>query len=318
MNSGVGRSTKKVRTRSDLPPESEDPTVDRNGQKIQGFDLPKNPRGPIQLMDSENDFFLVRFHEEEDYNKVLVGGLWVIFGNYLSIRPWSSDFSTTQNEITFQVMWIRLPGLLERFYSSCLLKEIGQTVGSVVKLDIHTDYACRGCFARLAVCVDLRKSLVSEVRINGQLQRVEYESLPDVCFKCECYGHGANLGTGTKVQSSDEDSVMAKSIQEKFGIQRQVKEEPFGAARNDGVDGGYGGSQFAALGRDEDEIHGVIDGKDDVRAFGGNEGVIFGEGNGRKNVEQFGEMKNQEKAIRMVENFGFKKSNGFSKNLKLG
>ncbi|KAK5772134.1 hypothetical protein PVK06_048405 [Gossypium arboreum] len=91
---------------------------------------------------------------------------------------------------------------------------------------------------------------------------------------------------------------MAKYIQEKFGIQRQVKEEPFG--------------------RDEDKIHGVINGKDDVSAFGGNEGVIFGEGNGRKNVEQFGEIKNQEKAIRMVENFGFKKSNGFSKNLKLG
>ncbi|MBA0816341.1 hypothetical protein Gohar_001018 [Gossypium harknessii] len=258
LNSGVGRSTKKVRTRSDLPPESEDPTVYRNGQKIQGFDLPKNPRGPIQLMDSENDFFLVRFHEEEDYNKVLVGGLWV--------------------------MWIRLPGLLERFYSSCLLKEIGQTFGSVVKLDIHTDYACRGCFARLAVCVDLRKSLVSEVTINGQLQRVEYESLPDVCFNDGRKGRG------------------------RFS----------GAARNDGVDGGYGGSQFAVLGRDEDEIHGVINGKDDVRAFGGNEGVIFGEGNGRKNIEQFGEIKNQEKAIRMVENFGFKKSNGFSKNLKLG
>ncbi|MBA0874524.1 hypothetical protein Goshw_017973 [Gossypium schwendimanii] len=207
LNSGVGRSTKKVRTRSDLPPESEDPTVDRNGQKIQGFDLPK-------------------------------------------------------------AKWIRLPGLLERFYSSCLLKEIGQTVGSVVKLDIYTDYACRGCFARLAVCVDLRKSLVSEVRINGQLQRVEYESLPDVCFKCECYGHGANLGTGTKVQSSDEDSVMAKSIQEKFGIQRQVKEEPFGP-------------WMLVERRDEDEIHGVINGKDDVRAFGGNEGVIFDIGNGQ-------------------------------------
>ncbi|KAK5772135.1 hypothetical protein PVK06_048406 [Gossypium arboreum] len=177
LNSGVGRASKKVRTRSDLPPKSEDPKADRNGQKIQGKNTGFNallntvshmwnPRGPIQLMYSENDFFLVRFHEEEDYNKVLVGGAM---------------------------------GLLESFYSSCLLKEIGQTVVSVMKLDIHTDYACRGCFAQLAVCVDLRKSLVSEVRINGQLQRVEYESLPDVCFKCERYGHGANLGIGIKV-----------------------------------------------------------------------------------------------------------------------
>lgn len=58
----------------------------------------------------------------------------------------------------------------------------------IVKLDIHTDYARRGCFTRLAVCVDLRKPLVSKVRINGRLQRVEYEALPNICFRCGLYG----------------------------------------------------------------------------------------------------------------------------------
>ncbi|MBA0843695.1 hypothetical protein Goarm_000861 [Gossypium armourianum] len=279
LNSGVGRSTKKVRTRSDLPPESEDPTVDRNGQKIQGFDLPK-----VSYKST-----LIGASSEHSIARTII----------VKLLGKNIGFNALLNTVSHM-----LPGLLERFYSSCLLKEIGQTFGSVVKLDIHTDYACRGCFARLAVCVDLRKSLVSEVRINGQLQRVEYESLPDVCFKCECYGHVRIWVQGPKFNRR------TKTLKGRGRFS--------GAARNDGVDGGYGGSQFAALGRDEDEIHGVINGKDDVRAFGGNEGVIFGEGNGRKNIEQFGEIKNQEKAIRMVENFGFKKSNGFSKNLKLG
>ncbi|MBA0558468.1 hypothetical protein Golob_015484, partial [Gossypium lobatum] len=35
-----------------------------------------NPKCPIQLMDLENDFFLVRFQDENDYNKALIGGLW--------------------------------------------------------------------------------------------------------------------------------------------------------------------------------------------------------------------------------------------------
>ncbi|MBA0739489.1 hypothetical protein Gogos_012756 [Gossypium gossypioides] len=34
-NSGVGRATKKVQMRSDIPPEMDDSTVDENGQKVQ-------------------------------------------------------------------------------------------------------------------------------------------------------------------------------------------------------------------------------------------------------------------------------------------
>ncbi|MBA0752466.1 hypothetical protein Gogos_001299, partial [Gossypium gossypioides] len=33
---------------------------------------------------------------EEDYSAVLIGGPWIIFGQYLTIRPWSPLFSTTQ------------------------------------------------------------------------------------------------------------------------------------------------------------------------------------------------------------------------------
>ncbi|MBA0587180.1 hypothetical protein Gorai_000314 [Gossypium raimondii] len=34
-NRGVGRATKKVQRRSDIPPEMDDSTVDENGQKVQ-------------------------------------------------------------------------------------------------------------------------------------------------------------------------------------------------------------------------------------------------------------------------------------------
>ncbi|KAK5843368.1 hypothetical protein PVK06_005823 [Gossypium arboreum] len=121
-------------------------------------------------MDLENDFFLVRFQDENDYNKALIRGPWVIFGRYLIVWPWSPSFSTSQSGIESQVVWIRLLRLLEGYYSNCLLRAIGQTVGLVIKLDMHMDYACRGRFVRLAVCVDLRKPLVSKVRINSRLQ----------------------------------------------------------------------------------------------------------------------------------------------------
>ncbi|MFQ6660817.1 hypothetical protein Gotur_029198 [Gossypium turneri] len=44
-------------------------------------------------------------------------------------------------------------------------------------------------FARLVVCIDLKKPLVSKVKINGHTQHMEYKSLLNVCFRCGLYRH---------------------------------------------------------------------------------------------------------------------------------
>ncbi|KAH1121100.1 hypothetical protein J1N35_004260 [Gossypium stocksii] len=108
-------------------------------------------------MGLENDYYLVRFSEEDGYNKVLTNGSWVIFGQYLTVRPWSSDFSTNQAEVGVQVAWDRLPGLSESYYSSRILKAIGKAIGSMVRINENIVSATRGRFPRLAICVDLRK-----------------------------------------------------------------------------------------------------------------------------------------------------------------
>lgn len=166
-NSDVGRATKKVRRRTKAPPDTDDPTVDVNGQKVEDvgvkkilyksmlmgtppifpspnrmeeeFDLQDgdvvrelvegissitffnrahqliegkmartiivkllgkkigfntllnkvttlwSPINHMQLMDLENDYYLARFQDEGDFDKVLVGGPWVIFGQYLTV-----------------------------------------------------------------------------------------------------------------------------------------------------------------------------------------------------------------------------------------
>ncbi|MBA0833937.1 hypothetical protein Goarm_006344 [Gossypium armourianum] len=81
------------------------------------------PLNPVQLMDLENDFYLVRFNNEKDYNSA--GRTFV--------------------------------GLPEGYYSDFLLRAIRQAIGPVVKLDTHIDFARRGKFVHLAVCVDLKK-----------------------------------------------------------------------------------------------------------------------------------------------------------------
>lgn len=45
-------------------------------------------RKASQFMNLENDYHLVRFNDEDDYNDILIKGSWVIFGQYLTMRPW--------------------------------------------------------------------------------------------------------------------------------------------------------------------------------------------------------------------------------------
>ncbi|MBA0554948.1 hypothetical protein Golob_014020 [Gossypium lobatum] len=95
-----------------------------------------------------------------DHDNALIGGLWMIYGHYLVVQPWSRDFTTSENYPSKMVVWIR-----------------------------STTEAKRGCFARLAVVVDLKKSLISCVGIDGHVQYVKYEGLPVICYECGCYGH---------------------------------------------------------------------------------------------------------------------------------
>lgn len=91
------------------------------------------------------------------------------------------------------VAWTRLPGLLRHMYNRKILKEIGELIERVAKLDFNTHNGVRGKFARMAVFVDLRKPLISQIFVNGNLQRIEHENLSVVCFACGRYGHNQDI-----------------------------------------------------------------------------------------------------------------------------
>lgn len=216
-------------------------------------------------------------------------------GSYLTVCPWSPDFCITQSGIESQMVWIRLPGLLEGYYLECLLRVIGQTIGTIIKLDVHTDGGRRGRFTRLAVCVDLRRPLVSKLWINGKLQRVEYEGFLNICFKCGRFGHVLDGYMEDGVTTEMDVFEGSKSIKEVSGLDRMVVEESFGSwmvverrkergrafkEGNDGcADDSSDGSMFLVLNMKDRDFRGKnhrrVNGKDLMTE------IIFGnEGNG--------------------------------------
>ncbi|MFQ6635112.1 hypothetical protein Gotur_011115 [Gossypium turneri] len=76
------------------------------------------------------------------------------------------EFNPFQPFPTMVMAWIRLQGLPSYLYNKKILEEIGDLID---------------------------KPLISQIMINDRLQKIEYESLPSICFSCERYGHVKEL-----------------------------------------------------------------------------------------------------------------------------
>ncbi|MBA0610386.1 hypothetical protein Godav_011246 [Gossypium davidsonii] len=126
------------------------------------------PSKPFQLMDIENSYYLAKFQNIEDYERVLTQGPWIIYGYVV-------------------MAWIRLPGLPGFIYKRRILKAIEGMVGKVAKSYFKIDSRTRGCFSRMTMFINLDRSLVSQVLVNREIQHIEYEALLTICFSCGKY-----------------------------------------------------------------------------------------------------------------------------------
>ncbi|CAN1294312.1 hypothetical protein LINPERPRIM_LOCUS22407 [Linum perenne] len=56
-------------------------------------------------------------------------------------------------------------------------------------MDLATSKGARAPYTRLCVEVDLSKPLLGKYIVEDRVFYVEYESLDNICFTCEIYGH---------------------------------------------------------------------------------------------------------------------------------
>ncbi|CAN1324628.1 hypothetical protein LINPERPRIM_LOCUS33174 [Linum perenne] len=87
------------------------------------------------------------------------------------------------------VVWVRFPHLPIHYYHAQVLTSLGNLIGKTVKIDFNTQQAERGKFARIAIEIDLNEAIPPVVLLDGDIQKVEYENLPTLCFGCGRVGH---------------------------------------------------------------------------------------------------------------------------------
>ncbi|XP_021800399.1 uncharacterized protein LOC110744720, partial [Prunus avium] len=147
-------------------------------------------KGPMSLVDLENNDFIVKFLLEEDKRYVLTGGPWQIAGQYIVTQNWKPGFNAKEERVTHMTAWVRINGLNVEFFRTDVMTKIGNLIGTTVKVDAHTMGQARGKFARLCIELDLSKPLIPFIEVEGRTYGVVYEGIQLVCFECGCFGHG--------------------------------------------------------------------------------------------------------------------------------
>ena len=93
------------------------------------------PSGRLDCVDLGYDFYSVRFTLKEDMDAVLEKGPWFIGGQFLSIRPWEPFFKPATANVSSIAVWVRLHALPLELYETEVLKQIGEAIGKVLRID---------------------------------------------------------------------------------------------------------------------------------------------------------------------------------------
>ncbi|KAG8475310.1 hypothetical protein CXB51_031953 [Gossypium anomalum] len=107
------------------------------------------------------------------YNTLWNKGQWVIFGHYLTVQPWFPSFTTLQSYPHKVVAWIRVSGLSGTLYKKSILYEIGEMIGTFIKIDLQTDKGSRSQFDK---CLQNQNEKAMNEEINGDKQHFYGES----------------------------------------------------------------------------------------------------------------------------------------------
>ncbi|PPS10196.1 hypothetical protein GOBAR_AA10444 [Gossypium barbadense] len=142
------------------------------------------------------------------------------------VQPWTKDFSPLQLYSSIVMAWIRLWGLPGFIYKRKILEAIGSMVGKVSKFKFKTDSRTRGHFAKMAVFINLDRSLVFQVLVNGEIQRVVYEALSMIYFSCGKYGHVKEMCLSLAVNPVSESKKVATTgdpIEDELEQEKRLK-----------------------------------------------------------------------------------------------
>ncbi|XP_028758644.1 uncharacterized protein LOC114717599 [Neltuma alba] len=130
--------------------------------------------GNIDLSDIGNGYMIATFQSRDDYFFALEGGPWLIANHYLTVQTWKRNFNVWNEKIQKIAAWVRLPGLPGDYYDKKFFYNLGNKIGTAIKVDEMTLLRARTMYARMCVEIDLNTPMLPSYTVDGNELKIEY------------------------------------------------------------------------------------------------------------------------------------------------
>jgi len=221
-------------------------------------------------MDNDNGFYMVKFDQAADKEKVITKGPWLIFDHCLAVTHWSPELASPNAKVNKTIVWVRFPGLNLVYYDESFLLAMASAFGRPIKVDTNTLKIERGKFARVRVEIDLTMPVVGKIWVDGHWYKVQYEGLHLICTCCGCYGHlGRNCPT-TPVKTNTTEPPPQNATVNHQGDNSQIQQPGPTATKEHLITGSQNGKavtnfsqessahndKIISIGEGDNELHG--------------------------------------------------------------
>jgi len=151
------------------------------------------PKGQVTLQLGPKGFFTAIFHCVEDKSRVFKGGPCFFNSSGLYLTEWKPRFNPDKEDFSWAPVWIRMYSLPVEYWKEETLADIGNKLGTFIKVAAETKSRKYTSYARICVQMHLTKALADSVSLFHDdfewIQPLDYEHIPFRCRKCHEHGH---------------------------------------------------------------------------------------------------------------------------------
>ncbi|XP_030486981.2 uncharacterized protein LOC115703884 [Cannabis sativa] len=170
-----------------------DRTIDFEAMQHKMASLWRPVRG-LFVKELEPNFFLFQFYHEMDIERVMEGSPWTFDRIPLIFERLKSGENPRNINPMELIFWVQIHGLKAGFRSERVLKDLGNYMGSYVKMDPNNFLSGWRDYLRVRVRIRIDKALKKgrKLQMKSGLEChtiFKYEDLSTFCFVCGLLGH---------------------------------------------------------------------------------------------------------------------------------
>ena len=185
------------------------------------------------------NIFQFQFDVDEEREKVLMGGPWVLDNQVLVIKNWEMGCERKPQFFRYTYLWVQVWNLPVHWLCRTVGIKVGKLFKSVREVIVPPGGGKEGRHMKILVEVDVQKPLLrgTLVKLEGVNTWVDfkYERCPDFCYNCGIVGHGdKSCNEGGKEGQSGRESqygawmragnIMTSPLRAFRGVETEVKQ----------------------------------------------------------------------------------------------